>query len=75
MWILILAAYLPVAPVPEAKAIVVGTFPTARECISAKKELSAMMADEADTRLNSYGLDCVKVDADVTPKKAQAPKS
>jgi len=75
MWILILAAYLPSAPLPEAKAIVIGVFPTARECISTKKDMSAMLADDADNRLNSYGLDCVKVDADVVPKKAQAPRS
>ena len=75
MWVLVLAAYLNVQPTPEAKAIVIGVFPTARECIGTKKEMAAMLTDQADERLNSYGLDCVKVEADVTPKKLQAPKS
>lgn len=75
MWILVLAAYLNVQPTPEAKAIVIGVFPSARECISTKKDMAAMLADDADSRLNSYGMDCVKVEADVVPKKAQAPKS
>ena len=69
MWILVLAAYLNVQPVPEAKAIVVGVFPTARGCLEAKREMTSMLEDEADSRLNSYGLDCVKVDADKTPAK------
>jgi len=75
MWVLIIAAWFVVAPTNQARALLVGVFPTARECLAAKRDLEKEAKETFAADVASFGLECAKVDTSTIPDKAQKPKS
>lgn len=71
MWVLVVAAWFAAQPTPAPKAALLAVFPTARECLAAKRDLEKMFQEEAGPEMNSYGFECAEVKTDNVPKKAR----